>query len=169
MADDLVTHYFPYLKVGDDESITLAQPREDGLPLRFQAYFSLCVDSLAQHLASESMKLQKELHETKELLRQAQEKTDRIKKEGAPPGQPAVAYRGGRPPVDAPAQNGGPSQPHRMTAGDYRKLFTVPPAKQRRDELLRSLSSSSSEEIRMDEDEEEDPEEREYVTEHSAT
>jgi hypothetical protein len=169
MADDLVTRYFPYRKAGDDESITLAPPMEEVLPLRFQAYFSLCADSLAQHLASESMKLRKELHETKELLRQAQEKMNRIKKEGAPPGQPAVAYRGGRPPIDAPAKSGGSSQPRRMTAGDYRKLFTAPPAKQRRVELLCSSSSSSSEETRTDEDEEEDLEEQEYVTEHSAT
>jgi hypothetical protein len=157
MADDPVTRYFPYRKAGDDESIALALPMEEGLPLKFQAYFSLCADSLAQHLASELMKLRKELHEAKELLRHDQEKTNRIKKEGALPGQPIVTYRGGRPLIDAPAKSGGSSQPRRMMAGDYRKLFTVPPAKQCRVELLRSPSSSSSEETRIDEDEEEDP------------
>src|SRR5215216_2553364 len=97
------------------------------------------------------MELRKELHETKALLRQAQGKMDRIKKEGAPPGQPAIAYRGGRPP-----KNGGPPQQHRMSATDYRKLFT-PPAKQCRVELLHSPTQSSEEESQDANDEEEEP------------
>ena len=111
MADKLATRFFPYRKEGEDESSALAPPVEEGLPLRFQTYFSLCADNLAQHLASESMELRKELHETKALLLQTQGKTDRIKKEGAPLGQPAIAYRGGRPPKD-----GEPPQQHRMSA-----------------------------------------------------
>ena len=109
------------------------------------------------------MELQKELHETKALLIQAQVKTDRIKKEGAPPGQPAIAYRGGRPPKD-----GEPPQQHRMSARDYRKLFT-PPTKQRRVELLHSPTPLSEEESQDADDEEEDPEEPDYATEHSTT
>ena len=87
----------PDRKEGDDENNALAPPMDEGLPLHFQTYFSLCADILAQHLASESMELWRELHETKELLRLAQTKADRIKKDGAPPGQPVVAYRGGDP------------------------------------------------------------------------
>ena len=131
MEDELATRLLPYRKEGEDESSAPAPPLE-GLPLRFQTYFSLCADSLAQHLASESMELRKELHETKALLLQSQGKTDRIKKEGAPPGQPAIAYRGGRPPKD-----GEPPQQHRMSVKEYHKLF-APPAKQCRVELLHS-------------------------------
>ena len=109
------------------------------------------------------MELQKELHETKALLLQAQGKMDMIKKEGAPPGQPAIAYRGGRPPKD-----GEPPHQHRMSARDYRKLFT-PPAKQRRVELLHSPTPSSNEGSQATDDEEEDPEEPDYATEHSTT
>ena len=127
----------------------------------------MCADSLAQHLASESTELRKELRETKELLRIVQMKADRIKKDGAPPGQPAVAYRGGRPPQVAHVE--GPPQPRRMTAKEYRNLFKTPPAKQRRVLLLHSPASSSDEETKTDEDEEEDPEEPEYPTEHSTT
>ena len=163
MADELATRFLPYRKEGEDESSAPAPPLEEGLPLRFQTYFSLCADSLAQHLASESMELRKELHETKALLLQAQVKTDRIKKEGAPPGQPAIAYRGGRPPKD-----GEPPHQHRMSARDYRKLFT-PPAKQRRVELLHSPTPSSNEGSQAIDDEEEDPEEPDYATEHSTT
>ena len=56
-----------------------------------------------------------------------------------------------------------------MTAKDYRNLFTVPPAKRRRVQLLHSPTPSSDEETKTDEDEEEDPEEPEYPTEHSTT
>ena len=97
MASEPATRYLPYRKEGDDESSAPAPPMDEGLSLHFQTNFSLCADNLAQHLASESMELRKELHETKELLRLAQIKADRIKKDGAPPGQPVVAYRGGRP------------------------------------------------------------------------
>src|SRR3954464_11415908 len=130
MADEMATRFLPYRKEGEDESSVPAPPLEEGLPLRFQAYFSLCADSLAQHLATESVELRKELHETKALLRQAQEKTDRIKKEGVPPGQPAIAYRGGR-----LTKDGEPPQQPRMSATEYRKLF-APPAKQPAVELL---------------------------------
>src|SRR6187399_2371276 len=99
MAAKMTTRFFPYRKEGEDESSALAPPLKEGLPLRFQTYFCLCADNLAQDLASESMKLREELHKIKALLR-AQEKTDRIKKEGAPPGQSAIAYRGGRPSGD---------------------------------------------------------------------
>ena len=109
------------------------------------------------------MELRKELHETKALICQGQGKMDRIKKEGAPPGQPAIAYRGGRPP-----KNGGLPQQHRMSARDYRKLFT-PPAKQCHVELLDSPTPSSEEESQDVDDEEEDPEEPDYATEHSTT
>ena len=57
MADELATRFLPYRKEGEDESSAPAPPLEEGLPLRFQTYFSLCADSLAQHLASESMEL----------------------------------------------------------------------------------------------------------------
>jgi len=167
MAREPATRYLPYRKEGDDESSAPAPPMDEGLSLRFQTYFSLCADSLAQHLASESTELRKELRETKELLRIVQMKADRIKKDGAPPGQPAVAYRGGRPPQVAHAE--GPPQPRRMTAKEYRNLFKTPPAKQRRVLLLHSPASSSDEETKTDEDEEEDPEEPEYPTEHSTT
>ena len=70
MADELATRFLPYWKEGEDESSAPAPPLEEGLPLRFQTYFSLCADSLAQHLASESMELRKEIHETKALLLQ---------------------------------------------------------------------------------------------------
>ena len=63
----------------------------------------------------------------------------------------------------------GSSQPCRMTAKDYRNLFTVPLAKQRRVQLLHSPTPSSDEETKTDEDEEEDPEEPDYATEHSTT
>ena len=167
MASEPATRYLPYRKEGDDESSAPAPPMDEGLPLRFQTYFSLCADSLAQHLASESMELRRELHETKELLRLAQTKADRIKKDGAPPGQPVVAYRGGRPPQATHAK--GSSRPRRMTAKEYRNLFMVPPAKQHRVQLLHSPIPSSDEETETDEDEEEDPEEPEYPTEHSTT
>ena len=109
------------------------------------------------------MELRKELHETKALLLQAQVKTDMIKKEGAPPRQPAIAYRGGRPPKD-----GEPPHQHRMSARDYRMLFT-PPAKQRRVELLHSPIPSSNEGSQTTDDEEEDPEDPYYATKHSTT
>ena len=115
------------------------------------------------------MELRKELHETKALLRQAQGKMDRIKKEGVPPGQPAVTYRGGRPQVGAPAKDGDPPQQRRLMARDYSKLFITPPAKQRRVVLLHSPTPSSDEEIQTDDDKEEEPEEPEYATEHSTT
>ena len=162
-AREPATRYLPYRKEGDDESSAPAPPIVEGLPLRLQTYFSLCAASLAQHLALETMELRKELHETKALILQAQVKTDRIKKEGAPPGQPAVAYRGGRPPKD-----GEPPQQHRMSTREYRKLF-APPAKQRHVELLHSPTPSSEEESQATDDEEEDPEEPEYAIEHSTT
>ena len=84
MASEPATRYLPYRKEGDDESSAPAPPMDEGLPLHFQTYFSLCADSLAQHLALESIELRKELHETKELLRLAQIKADRIKKDVAP-------------------------------------------------------------------------------------
>ena len=55
----------------------------------------------------------------------------------------------------------GSSQPRCMTVKDYRNLFTVPPVKQRRVQLLHSPTPSSDEETETDEDEEEDPEEPE--------
>ena len=67
MADELETRFLPYRKEGEDESSAPAPPLEEGLPLRFQTYFSLCADSLAQHLASKLIELRKELHETKVL------------------------------------------------------------------------------------------------------
>ena len=56
-----------------------------------------------------------------------------------------------------------------MTAKEYRNLFMMPPAKQRRVQLLHSAISSSDEDTETDEDEEEDPEEPDYATEHSTT
>ena len=56
-----------------------------------------------------------------------------------------------------------------MTVKEYRNLFMVPPAKQRRVQLLHSPIPSSDEDTETDEDEEEDPEEPEYPTEHSTT
>ena len=109
------------------------------------------------------MEIRKELHETKALLRQAQGKTDRDKKEGAPPGQPAIAYRGGRPPTD-----GEPPHQHRMSARDYRKLFT-PQEKKNHVELINSPTPSSEEESLATYDEEEDPEAPDYATKHSTT
>ena len=78
MASKMATRFLPYRKEGDEESSTLAPPLKEGLSLRFQTYFSLCADSLAQDLASESMKLREELYKTKALLRRAQEKTNRM-------------------------------------------------------------------------------------------
>ena len=45
MADELATRFLPYRKEGEDESSAPAPPLEEGLPLRFQTYFSLCADS----------------------------------------------------------------------------------------------------------------------------
>src|SRR6187399_2154851 len=89
------------------------------------------------------MKLREELHKTKALLRRAQEKTDRIKKEGAPPGRSAIAYRGGRPSEDVSSKGEEPPQRRRMTAREYRKLFPAPPKKHRRIQLLHSPTPSS--------------------------
>ena len=63
--------------------------------------------------------------------------------EGAPPRQPIVAYRGGRPLVDAPTKDREPPQQHRMMARNYRKLFITPPAKRRRVELPHSPTPST--------------------------
>ena len=136
MADKMTTRFLPYRKEGEDESSVQAPPLKEGLPLRFQTYFSLCTDSLAQDLASESMKLREELHKTKK-------KKDKIKKEGSPPGQPAVAYRGGRPSGDVSSKDEEPPQRRRMTAREYRKLFPAPPTKHRRIQLLHSPTPSS--------------------------
>ena len=113
------------------------------------------------------MKLREELHKTKALLHRAQEKTDRIKKEGAPPGQSAIAYRGGRPSGDVCSKDEEPPQRRRMTAREYRKLFPAPPTKHRRIQLLHSPTPSSDRGAQTDEDREEDQEEPEYATEHS--
>ena len=56
-----------------------------------------------------------------------------------------------------------------MTAKEYCNLFTAPPAKQHRVQLLHSPTPSSDEETETDEYEVEDPEEPEYRTEHSTT
>ena len=56
-----------------------------------------------------------------------------------------------------------------MTAKECWNLFTVPPMKQHRVQLLHSPTPSSDEETERDKDEEEDPEEPEYATEHSTT
>ena len=51
MAAKMTTRFLPYRKEGEDESSARAPPLEEGLPLRFQTYFSLCADSLAQELS----------------------------------------------------------------------------------------------------------------------
>jgi hypothetical protein len=86
MADEPATRYLPFRKDDLGESWTLISSKEDGTPLRFQTYFSLSADSLVHNLIKESMKLREELHHTRELLRQAKTKPDRIKKDGAPEG-----------------------------------------------------------------------------------
>ena len=168
MAAKMTTRFLPYRKEGEEESSAQAPPLKEGLSLRFQTYFSLCADSLAQDLASESMKLREELHKTKALLRRAQEKANRIKKEGAPSGQSAIAYRGRRPTEDVHSKGEEPPRRRRMTAREYRKLFPAPPSKHRRIQLLHSPTPSSNKGAQTDEDKEEDPEEPEYATEHSA-
>ena len=77
MADEPATRYLPFRKDDLGESWTLIPSKEDGTPLRFQTYFSLSADSLAHNLIKESVKLCKELHHTRELLRQAKTKPDR--------------------------------------------------------------------------------------------
>jgi hypothetical protein len=134
------------------------------MPLRFQNYFSLSADSLAHNLIKESVKLREELHHTRELLHQAKTKPDRIKKDGAPEGRPAVAYQGGVPPArDAPTRR------RRMSVKEYRELFTDPQAKRRRDGPPRSPTPLTGNDARSNDEHEEDPEERDYETEHSTT
>ncbi|KAI4987502.1 hypothetical protein ZWY2020_020302 [Hordeum vulgare] len=97
MVDEPATHHLPSRKDYIGESWTLVPSKEDGTPLRFQTYFNLPVNSLAHNLIKESVKLHKELHHIRELLRQAKTKPYRIKKDGAPKGRATITYRGGVP------------------------------------------------------------------------
>ena len=124
MADEPATRHLPFKKDENGKSWTLIPSKEDGTPLRFQTYFSLSANSLAHHLIKESVKLCEELHHTRELLHQAKMKPDRIKKDGAPEGRPAIAYRGG-----VPLARDAPTRRRRMSAKEYRELFTDPPTK----------------------------------------
>ena len=84
IADEPATRHLPFKKDENGESWTLIPSKEDGMPLRFQTYFSLSADSLVHNLIKESMKLREELHHTRELLRQDKMRPDKIKKDGAP-------------------------------------------------------------------------------------
>lgn len=164
MADEPATRHLPFIKDEDGGSWTLTPSSKEGAPFRFQTYLSLSADSLAHNLIKKSVKLRQELHHTRELLRQAKTKTGKIKKDGAPEGQPVVAYRGGIPPArDTPTRR------HRMSAKEYRELFTAPLTKRRRDGPPRSPTPLTEDNARTDDDQEEDREEREYETEHSTT
>ena len=79
---------------------------------------------------------------------------------------PLLPVEAGDPPQVTHAK--GSSRARRMTGKEYRNLFMMPTAKQRRVQLLHSPTPSSDKGAQTDEDKEEDPEEPEYATEHSA-
>ncbi|KAE8817788.1 hypothetical protein D1007_04558 [Hordeum vulgare] len=164
MADEPATRHFSFRKDDIGESWTLNPSPEDGTSLRFQTYFSLSANILANNLIKESLRLHEELHRTRGLLRLAKAKLDKIKKDGAPEGRPAIAYRGGVPPAtEAPTW-------HRcVSMKEYRGLFTIPPVKHRRDEPLSPPTPLMGDDTHTCDDQEEDLEERDCVTEHSST
>lgn len=92
MANEPATRHLPFIKDGIDGSWTLNPSTEDGTPLRFQTYFSLSSDTLTHLLIKESMTLRQELHQVKDLLRLEKMQTRKVKKEGAPGGQSAIAF-----------------------------------------------------------------------------
>ena len=53
MANEPVTRHLPFIKEGADGSWTLTPATEDGMPLRFQTYFSLSSDPLTHFLVKE--------------------------------------------------------------------------------------------------------------------
>src|SRR4051812_21518051 len=69
MADDPATHYLSFKKDEFGECWTLIPSKEDGMPLRFQTYYSLSAGNLVHNLIMESEKLHEELHHTQEVLR----------------------------------------------------------------------------------------------------
>ncbi|KAI4992117.1 hypothetical protein ZWY2020_041980 [Hordeum vulgare] len=161
MANKTTTRYLPFIKDGMDGGWTLNPYSEDGTPLRFQTNFSLSSDTLTHLLIKESIMLPQELHQVKDLLRLEKMKTHKVKKEGAPGGQPAIAFRGGIPPLQAT-----PIQSRRLTAEEYTELLTTSPTKRRCDGPLPSPTPLKEEST--DEDENEDPAEPAYETEQSA-
>ena len=86
MADEPATRHQPFVKDGIDGSWILNPSSEDGMPLRFQTYFSLSSDTLTHLLIKESTKIRQELHQVKDLLCMEKMKNRKVKKEGAPEG-----------------------------------------------------------------------------------
>ena len=101
MANEPATRHLPFIKDGRDGSWTLNPSSEDGMPLRFQTYFSLSSDTLTHLLIKESTKIRQELHQVEDLLFLEKMKTRKVKKEGAPGGRSTIAFRGGVPPLQA--------------------------------------------------------------------
>ena len=155
MSPLLVTYLF--LKEVVDGSWTLTPSSEDGMPLRFQTYFSLSSDTLTHLLVKESTKLRQELHQVKGLLHTEKMKNRKVKKAGAPEGRSGVATRGGVLPIRAVLL-----QSRRLAAEEYNELFAASP-KRRRDVLI-LFSTPLKEE---DTDEDEDPAEPTFETEQS--
>ena len=158
MANEPVTRHLPFIKEGVDGSWTLTPATEDGMPLRFQTYFSLSSDTLTHFLVKESVKLRQELHLVKGLLHTEKMQNRKVKKASAPEGRAAVATRGGVLPIQAV-----PLRSRRLTAEEYTEIFAASP-KRRRD--VRILSSTPIKEEDVDEDE--DPVESAFETEQSA-
>ena len=127
MANEPVTRHLPFIKEGVDGSWTLTPATEDGMPLRFQTYFSLSSDTLTHFLVKESVKLRQELHLVKRLLHTEKMQNRKVKKAGTPEGRAAVATRGGVLPIQAV-----PLQSRRLTAEEYTEIFAASP-KRRRD------------------------------------
>lgn len=162
MANELATHHLPFVKDGIDGSWTLNPSSEDGMPLRFQAYFSLSSDTLTRLLIKESTKIRQELHQVKDLLRMEKMKNHKVKKEGGPEGRSRVAFRGGVPPLlETPIQS------RHLTAEEYTKLFATSPTKRHRDGPLPSPTPLKEGSTDEDEDEDEDPAEPAYETQQS--
>ncbi|KAE8782249.1 hypothetical protein D1007_44393 [Hordeum vulgare] len=155
MANEPATRHLPFLKEGVDGSWMLTPSSEDGMPLRFQTYFSLSSDTLTHLLVKESMKLRQELHQVKDLHHTEKMKNRKMKKEGAPEGRDGIATTGGVLPIMAV-----PLQSCRLTAEEYNELFAASPTR-RRD--VRILSSTPLKE--EDTDEDEDPAEPTFETE----
>ena len=103
MADEPATRHLPFLKEGVDGSWMLTPSSEDGMPLRFQIYFSLSSDTLTHLLVKESTMLRQELRQVKGLLHTEKMKNRKMKKEGAPEGRAGIATRGGVLPIRAVA------------------------------------------------------------------
>ena len=101
MANETVTRHLPFIKEGVDGSWTLTPATEDGMPLRFQTYFSLSSDTLTHFLVKESAKLRQELNLVKGLLHTEKMQNRKVKKAGAPEGRTAVAARSGVLPIQA--------------------------------------------------------------------